>query len=145
MLLVEDRPSDAEFVVREFRAQHPEAVVEVCGTGLDALRRLHDHTLAEPVALVILDLRLPGMDGLEVLSRMRAEPRLRLIPVAVLTGSQREEDVVAAYDLGARCYLSKPELASGYTAIVQQLARLVADLAQSPVAVPEAPQGPTDF
>lgn len=146
VLLVEDRATDAEFVVREFRLQHPQTVVEVAVSGLDALRRLHEQTPAAPLALVVLDLRLPGMDGLEVLSRMRAEPRLRAIPVAILTGSQRAEDVAAAYDLGARCCLAKPAQAAGYQSIVRQLAALCGVMAQ-PVAAAAAAgaPAPTDF
>ena len=144
ILLVEDRASDALFVLREFGRQHPHVVVEVCESGLDALRRLHEHPPTAAVSLVVLDLRLPGMDGLDVLARMRLEPRLRDIPVAVLTGSRREEDVVAAYDLGAVCYLCKPELATGYGQIVEQLGKLCASVAKTTVVAAPA-VAPADF
>ncbi|MDE2489655.1 MAG: response regulator [Elusimicrobia bacterium] len=106
ILLVEDSPDDAELTLRALRRRLANGVVHV-RDGEEALSFL----LAEghaPPRLILLDLKMPKLGGLEVLARLRAEPRTRTVPVVVLTSSKEEPDVAAAYALGANSYIVKP-------------------------------------
>jgi two-component system response regulator len=114
ILLVEDNPDDQELTTIAFRESHiandvvlakdgAEALDFLFGTGIHAGR---DMRIVPSV--VLLDLKLPKVDGLEVLARMRADERTRRIPVVVLTSSKEQEDVVKSYNLGANSYVRKP-------------------------------------
>jgi chemotaxis family two-component system response regulator Rcp1 len=107
ILLVEDSVADVEMTLEALQDAKVANEVTVVRDGAAALEMLLDATKAKP-DLVILDLNLPRMTGHEVLSRMRSDPRLRRIPVAVLTTSSAESDVAKTYDLGANCFLTKP-------------------------------------
>lgn len=109
ILLVEDNPLDARAAVRAARKLQFAASVLVVTDGQAAL----DHLRAEPVdririGLVLLDLNLPGKDGHDVLSEIRADPALRTTPVVILTTSSDEADIEGAYRLGANAYVTKP-------------------------------------
>lgn len=112
ILLVEDNADDVELTLRAFEKNHmahdvviardgEEALDMLSGTGLHAGKRM----LPE---LVLLDLNLPLLSGLEFLRRMRADVRIPRIPVVVLTSSQEERDIVSSYDLGANSFVQKP-------------------------------------
>jgi CheY-like chemotaxis protein len=114
ILLVEDNPDDVKLTLHAFKKCNIANRVEVVsdgaaaldylfGTGAYAGRDLSDHP-----AVVLLDLKLPKVDGLEVLRRIRADQRSKRQPVVVLTSSQEEHDVVASYDLAANSYIRKP-------------------------------------
>ena len=114
ILLVEDNPSDVKLTKRALEQNKitnelvhaengREALDYLFGVGQHAGRNVRDIP-----AVVLLDLKLPRMDGLEVLKQMRANERTRLVPVVVLTSSSQEEDVVASYNLGANSYIRKP-------------------------------------
>ncbi len=109
ILLVEDNPADATIAL-ELLKMHPEVRrVQVARDGADALARLRGEggDLVRP-DLVLLDLRLPKVDGREVLTAARADPALRTLPIVVLSGSDAPEDVEGAYRAGASAYLVKP-------------------------------------
>lgn len=111
ILLVEDSLPDVELTLEALADAKVANAVTVARDGVEALavlRREGAHGDSPRPDLVILDLNLPKMDGHEVLAEMRADPALRRIPVAVLTTSAAEADVVRTYDLGANCYLTKP-------------------------------------
>ena len=111
ILLVEDSVPDVELTLEalsEAKVANDVAVVRDGESALGYLRREGKHADAVRPDLVILDLNLPRVSGHEVLAAIRADPDLRRIPVAVLTTSAAEADVVRTYDLGANCYLSKP-------------------------------------
>lgn len=113
ILLVEDNPADAELTMDALRAGHIVNEVQWAKDGAEALDILFgqgDKSAAENgrLKLVLLDLRLPRVDGLDVLRALRGDPRTRRLPVVVLTSSHEEIDVVRAYDLGANSYLVKP-------------------------------------
>ena len=112
ILLVEDNPADAELTMDALRECHLVNQVQWVKDGAEALDVLFGSiaSAAESrrLKLVLLDLRLPRVDGLEVLRRVRADERTRRLPVVVLTSSHEEIDVVRAYDLGANSYLVKP-------------------------------------
>jgi two-component system, response regulator len=107
ILLVEDNPTDEKLTLRAFRKSGIANEIVVVRDGVEAL----EHVLAqdrELPALMLLDLNLPKVDGHEVLRRIRADDRTRLLPVVVLTASKEEEDIVRSYALGANAYVRKP-------------------------------------
>lgn len=110
ILLVEDNPGDVELARQALRDLGREGRLDVARDGEEALRCVFGGGGRPGVvpALVLLDLRLPGMSGLEVLRRLRADPRTKLVPIVVLTGSDDEIDVVESYQLGCNSYLRKP-------------------------------------
>ena len=127
ILLVEDNPDDVKLTQRALKKSNiankmvvvgdgAEALDYLFGTGAHAGRDVSDHP-----AVVLLDLKLPKIDGLEVLRRMRADPHARRLPVVVLTSSKEEQDVVASYDLGANSYIRKPVDFDQFVEAVHQL------------------------
>jgi len=113
ILLVEDNRDDVELTLRAFRRNHIRNEIVVAYDGAEALDRLLGS--GEPgaperelPAVVLLDLKLPKIDGLEVLRQIRAHPRTRLLPVVILTSSREEIDLVNGYRLGANSYVRKP-------------------------------------
>ena len=114
ILLVEDNPSDIELTKRAFAREHitNELVVAEDGqTALDYLfgaGRYAGRDLTQMPALILLDLKLPILDGLEVLRRIRAHERTRRLLVVILTSSKEDQDVAASYDLGVNSYIRKP-------------------------------------
>jgi CheY-like chemotaxis protein len=105
LVVVEDNDEDYEALSRVLRETTSNEGVVRYQTGEEALAGLLG---GERPAIVILDLNLPGVQGLDVLRRVKAEPTRRIVPVIVLSGSQRQEDIDAAYEAGANAYLSKP-------------------------------------
>lgn len=114
ILLVEDNPDDAELTLRAFKKSKILNEVVVVRDGIEALDFLFAtgaHAGREPKlmpAVVLLDLNLPKLGGLEVLRRLRADERTRRIPVVVLTSSNEERDILSSYDLGANSFVRKP-------------------------------------
>jgi len=114
ILLVEDNPTDEKLTVRAFKKCGLENEVVVARDGAEALDYLHatgpyaTRDAAEQPTIVLLDLSLPRIDGLEVLGRIRADERTRLLPVVILTSSKEEEDIARSYQLGANAYVRKP-------------------------------------
>jgi two-component system response regulator len=113
ILLVEDNPDDVELTLRALRAHNLANRVKVVGDGVEALEYLRPDDPENPPAdgypkLVLLDLKLPRVGGIEVLRRLKASERTRLIPVVVMTSSREESDLVASYKLGVNSYIVKP-------------------------------------
>jgi len=109
LLLVEDNPADVELTLRAFARRKLANPVEVARDGEEALDSLARWEAGAPAPLVILlDLKLPRIDGLEVLRRLKAHERFRTIPVVVLTSSAEDRDIEMAYRLGANSYIVKP-------------------------------------
>jgi len=114
ILLVEDNPDDVELTLRAFKKCNIANEVVVARDGVEALDYLFGtgayagRDLSVMPAVVLLDLKLPGIDGLEVLRRLRADERTRFLPVVVLTSSNEDQDVVNSYQLGANSYIRKP-------------------------------------
>jgi two-component system, response regulator len=114
ILLVEDNPDDELLTLRAFARNHIVNGIDVVRDGQEALDYLFctgEHGDRDPFDLpqvVLLDLKLPKIDGLEVLRRVRRDERLKLLPVVILTSSSEESDIVASYDLGANSYVRKP-------------------------------------
>jgi CheY-like chemotaxis protein len=112
VLLVEDNPDDRDLTLRAFERHQFGNVVDTVADGQAALDYLlapgPEGALRPLPEIVLLDLKLPRVDGLEVLRRIRAEERTRLLPVIVLTSSAEEQDLVQSYSLGANSYVRKP-------------------------------------
>jgi two-component system response regulator len=114
ILLVEDNPSDADLTLYVLKKQQIPGRVEVVRDGAAALDYLFcmgayaRRRREDSPKVVLLDLKLPKVDGLEVLRRIKADPRTCMIPVTVLTSSQEERDIVESYRLGANSYVVKP-------------------------------------
>jgi DNA-binding response OmpR family regulator len=113
ILMVEDDPNDVELSLTALEQYNLANEVVVAGDGEEALDYLYRRGkfMARPSgnpAIVLLDLKLPKVDGLQVLERIRADDALKLIPVVVLTSSREERDMVASYELGVNAYVVKP-------------------------------------
>lgn len=114
ILLVEDDPNDVELTLRAFEKNRIANEVVVASDGEEALDYLFAtgaHAGRDPAAVpdvVLLDLKLPKLQGLDVLRRLRADARTNRLPVVILTSSNEEKDVIASYDLGANSFVRKP-------------------------------------
>jgi two-component system response regulator len=126
ILLVEDNPDDEALTLRALRKANVRNEVVVAHDGVEALDYLlgaGDRTGRERKTpqVVLLDLKLPRLDGLEVLRRLRADERTRLVPVVILTSSSEDEDRIAGYRLGANSYVRKPVDFGQFAEAVRQL------------------------
>lgn len=109
ILLVEDNPMDVDLTLRAFRLRNLGNTVQVARDGEEAIDMLNGMAASANLpAVVLLDLKLPRISGLEVLRHIQQDPRLQTLPVMVLTSSQEDSDVAAAYQLGANSYIVKP-------------------------------------
>jgi CheY-like chemotaxis protein len=106
VLLVEDNPDDVALTLRAFKKSNILNEIVVAKDGEEALERLFSG--APLPQLVLLDLKLPKVDGLEVLRRIRNDEKLRMLPVVILTSSKEENDLMQGYTLGANSYVQKP-------------------------------------
>lgn len=126
ILLVEDNPDDEALTLRALQKNALASGVDVVRDGVEALDYLfatgpyqgREHPLPQ---VVLLDLKLPKMTGLEVLKRIRQDPRTRLLPVVILTTSNEERDLIESYSLGANSYIRKPVDFAQFMDAVKQL------------------------
>jgi two-component system, response regulator len=129
ILLVEDNPDDLALVLRALRSQRLADRIEVTYDGADALDFIfctgaYIHRCIENrPRLILLDLKLPKVSGLEVLQRLKADPCTRSIPVVALTSSAQERDVAESYQLGVNSYIVKPLGFGELTEVLRQIAR----------------------
>ena len=120
LLLVDDNPSDEELTLRALKTHILVNEVVVARDGVEAVEYLLDESKQLP-DLVLLDLKLPRLSGLEVLQRIRNEERTKMLPVVVLTSSSQDEDIVSSYRMGANSYVRKPVRFSDFSEAVRQL------------------------
>jgi len=118
ILLVEDSAEDAEMTLRALRKNHLANRVHWVKDGEEALAYLFN---SQAPKLVMLDLKMPKVDGIEVLRQLKAHPRTRAIPVVVMTSSNEERDVVETYRLGVNSYIVKPV---GFEAFLETIAKI---------------------
>lgn len=138
ILLVEDNPDDEELSILAFEQSRIANEMAVVRDGQEALDYLLGTAAnagkdARPLpALVLLDLKLPKVDGLDVLRQLRADPRTRRLPIVVLTSSREEEDLLSSYDLGANSYVRKPVDFAQFAEALKQLQMYWLVLNESP-------------
>ena len=114
LLLVEDNPDDEALTIRALKKYNLGNQIIVARDGQEALDFLfcegvyHDRDIADQPQVILLDLKLPKLSGLQVLERLRARPETRYIPVVVLTSSNEDRDISSSYNLGANSYVRKP-------------------------------------
>ncbi len=114
ILLVEDNPDDEALTLRAFAKNRITNPVTIARDGVEALDFLFatgayaGRDIAERPAVVLLDLKLPKLDGIDVLKRIRADERTRLLPVVILTSSREEQDIIDGYRFGCNSYVRKP-------------------------------------
>mgnify|MGYP001294657552 CR=1 FL=1 len=114
ILYVEDNPNDIELTLHAFRKNHLANNILIARDGEEALQMLYGADIVEHTELenyprvILLDLKLPKVDGLEVLRKLKSDPLTKTIPVVVLTSSREEKDIVESYRLGVNSYIVKP-------------------------------------
>ena len=127
ILLVEDNPEDVEITLRAFQKYHLTNKIHVVRDGEEALEflfstgRFAERSLCSNTRLILLDLKLPKVDGIEVLQRCKSDPRTKNIPVVVLTSSREERDLIDSYNLGVNSYVVKPVDFLQFTEAIRQL------------------------
>ena len=127
ILLVEDNPDDVELTLRAFRKNNILNRVIIAKDGVEALDFLFGtgvhagRDMKELPVVTLLDLKLPKIDGMEVLKKIRQDERTRLLPVVILTSSSEEKDVINGYSLGANSYIRKPVEFSQFVEAIKQL------------------------
>ncbi len=127
ILLVEDNPNDVRLALHAFQQHHLANRVQVARDGAEALEFLFctgrhaDRKIENVPKLVLLDLKLPLVDGIEVLRQVKADPRTQMVPVVVMTTSREERDVVESYRLGVNSYIVKPVDFDQFTEAMKQL------------------------
>ena len=127
IFLVEDNPNDVELALHALRKRKVTNNIQVARDGAEALDylfgegRYAGRDVRQTPNLMLLDLKLPLVDGLEVLARVKGDPRTRHIPVVVLTSSREERDLVESYQLGVNSYIVKPVNFDQFSAAIEQL------------------------
>jgi len=127
ILLVEDNPNDIKLAMHAFKANNLANHVQVVRDGAEALEfifctdRYAHRKIQNGPKVILLDLKLPLVDGIEVLRRIKTDPRTQAIPVVVMTSSKEESDVVETYKLGVNSYILKPVDFDQFTESVKQL------------------------
>lgn len=140
ILLVEDNNDDVELTLHALRKENLANRIHVARDGEEALDFLFcsgnhaDRSFDRPPRLVLLDLKLPKVDGMEVLKRLKADPRTHTIPVVILTSSKEERDLVQGYGLGANSYIQKPVDFDQFRDTVKNVGFYWLLINQSPVA-----------
>lgn len=141
ILLVEDNPRDAELALRALEASHPTTRVTWLKDGAEALACFFGADGAPVPArsfptVILLDLKLPKVDGLEVLRQIKSDPRTQVIPVVMLTSSREESDLVRSYRLGANSFIVKPVDCDKYEEALTQLGLYWLRFNQTPAVAP---------
>jgi two-component system, response regulator len=127
ILLIEDNPEDVEITLRAFHKHHIANKIHVVRDGEEALEclfstgRYVEGSPCQNTRLILLDLKLPKVDGLEILQKVKNDPRTRHIPVVVLTSSREEEDLAKSYNYGVNSYVVKPVDFAQFSDAVRQV------------------------
>jgi two-component system response regulator len=142
ILLAEDDDADLELTLQVLRSENLGNKIFVARDGEEALeflqRSLADGALPSVLRLVLLDLKMPKVDGLTVLREIKKDPRLKLIPVVVLTSSSRDRDLVDSYNLGVNSFIQKPADFDQFRTVVKELGYYWLLVNRAPMVVEEA-------
>jgi len=139
ILLVEDNPDDQELALLAFKEANITSKIITCSDGEEALDYLFatgmyaDRDVRIMPEVMLLDLKLPKVDGFEVLKRVREDPRTKLLPVVVLTTSSEQKDLIESYQLGTNSYIRKPVDFSKFIEFAQQFGSYWLGLNESPI------------
>lgn len=142
ILLVEDNPDDLELTLHALRREHLANNIFAVRDGEEAVEflfctgRFRHRNFAHPPRLVLLDLKLPKLTGLEVLKLVKQDPRTKTLPIIVLTSSKEERDLVASYNLGANSYIQKPVDFDSFREIVKSTGLYWMVINQRPLSNP---------
>ena len=127
ILLVEDNPNDVELTLHALRASNLANDIKVVRDGAEALDFImcrgsfSERDIRDGPSVILLDLKLPKVDGIEVLRQAKADPRTKAIPIVILTSSTQDKDIVESYQLGVNSYIAKPVDFQQFTESVRQL------------------------
>jgi two-component system response regulator len=127
ILLVEDNQDDMDMALRALRKANLTNKIQTVRDGAEALEFIFcegafaGRTFENPPKVILLDLKLPKIDGMEVLKRIKSDPRTKMIPVVILTSSKEQKDVIESYNLGVNSYIVKPVNFEQFAAAVQEL------------------------
>jgi two-component system, chemotaxis family, response regulator Rcp1 len=136
ILLVEDSPSDTDLTLEAFQEGRIPSNLSHVEDGVEAMEflgRRDSYSGAPRPDLILLDLNLPRKDGREVLSELKSDPKLRTIPVVVLTTSKDEQDIAQAYHLQANCYIAKPVDFEQFVNVVRAIEHFWLEIATLPI------------
>ncbi len=120
ILLIEDNPGDVRLTIEGLRESKVRNTLHVAKDGVEAMDLLRRADGPRP-DLILLDLNLPRMDGREVLTAIKSDPKLKIIPVVVLTTSRAEQDILRSYELQANCYITKPVDLEKFMTVVKSI------------------------
>jgi CheY-like chemotaxis protein len=127
ILLVEDNPSDAELAIRELRRHKFANLIHSVGDGVEALDfvfcrgKYSERLFSRPPKVVLLDVKLPKLDGLQVLAAMKQDPRTRAIPVVIMTSSSEQRDMIESYKLGVNAFIQKPVDFEAFSRVIESV------------------------
>jgi two-component system, response regulator len=133
ILLVEDNPDDAELTIRALRKNYLANNILHLADGEEALDFLFSSNSSSMPKIVLLDIKMPKVNGIEVLKRLKSDPDRRIIPVVVLTSSREERDIIETYKLGVNAYIVKPVEFDKFIKAVSEIGIFWLILNQSPV------------
>jgi len=137
ILLAEDNPNDADLTVRALSANQPPNEIVLAGDGSEVLDCLYRRGVfqarnGDPPAVILLDLKMPKVDGLEVLRQIKSDPMLKSIPVVVFTSSKERIDLVRTYQLGANAYVVKPVGYREFVSVLKEVKKFWLDINEPP-------------
>lgn len=130
LLLVEDSQDDIDLTTRALRKSGVDMSIDYARDGVEALAYLRERALP---AVILLDLKLPRLTGLEVLERLRADPEKSSVPVVVLSSSSHPQDLISSYRLGCNSYLQKPVDSARFQEVIRTIGRYWIEMNESPV------------
>jgi len=138
ILLVEDDPADAELAVRELRRHKFANKIHVIGDGAEALDYVfcrgayQNASFSRPPKMILLDMKVPKVGGLEILKAIKGDPRTRTIPVVVMTSSSEQQDLIESYKLGVNAFIRKPVDFDEFRRIIEQVGMFWLAVNQAP-------------
>jgi two-component system, response regulator len=138
VLLIEDNLSDAELTIHELRRRRFANRIHVIGDGAEALDfifcrgKYHSRSFASPPKVILLDMKLPKVDGLAILKAIKADPRTRATPVVVMTSSSEQRDLIESYQLGVNAFIQKPVDFDDFRRVIERIGMFWLAVNQAP-------------